>query len=144
LGNQERFFIYLPLAKSRVFLHNSHVTKQQIVIGLCVATFSVRAADPKGYQVTGPVQEINANHIVVQKGEQKWQIAVDKSTKGANVKVGDKVTVYYSMTATEIEAKAGLDFFRPVKPDTIAKSLVIGTSGVRGLAGLGLVWEGRC
>ncbi|MGD0253403.1 MAG: hypothetical protein ABSC01_11980 [Verrucomicrobiota bacterium] len=31
---------------------------------------------------------------------------MDKSTKGANVKVGDKITVYYSMTATEIEAKA--------------------------------------
>jgi len=51
-------------------LHNFHVTKQQLVIGLCLATFTVRAADPKGCQVTGPVPEINANHIVVQKGEQ--------------------------------------------------------------------------
>ena len=76
------------------------------VIGLCLATSNLCAADAKAYQVTGPVLEVNANYIIVQKGEQKWEIAIDKSTKGANVKVGDKVTVYYSMTATEIEAKA--------------------------------------
>ena len=37
-----------------------------------------------------------------------WKIAIDKSTKGDYV-VGDKVTVCYSMTATEIETK-------PAKP----------------------------
>jgi len=76
------------------------------VIGFGLATTSVRAADAKGYQVTGPVLEINANYIVVKKGEQNWQIAINSSTKSANVKVGDKVTVYYTMTATEIEPKA--------------------------------------
>lgn len=76
-----------------------------VAVGLCLATASVRAADAKAYQVTGPVLEVTPTYIVVQKGEQKWEIAIDKSTKGANVKVGDKVTVYYSMTATEIETK---------------------------------------
>ena len=75
------------------------------VLGLCLATTSVRAADAKAYQVTGPVLEVTPTYIVVQKSEQKWEIAIDKSTKNANVKVGDKVTVYYSMTATEIETK---------------------------------------
>jgi hypothetical protein len=75
------------------------------VLGFCLATTNVRAADAKAYQVTGPVLEVTPTYIVVQKGEQKWEIAIDKSTKGANVKVGDKVTVYYSMTATEIETK---------------------------------------
>lgn len=69
-----------------------------------VAT-SLHAADTKAYQVTGPVLEVTPTSIVVQKGEQKWEIAKDKSTKGGDVKVGDKVTVYYSMTATEIEVK---------------------------------------
>jgi ABC-type bacteriocin/lantibiotic exporter with double-glycine peptidase domain len=75
-------------------------------LGLGLATSSLRASDAKSYQVTGPVLEVSASYIVVKKGEQNWQIALDKSTKGANVKVGDKVTVYYTMTATEIEPKA--------------------------------------
>ena len=76
------------------------------VLGLCLTTSSLYAADAKAYQVTGPVLEVTPTYIVVQKGEAKWEIAIDKSTTGANVKVGDKVTVYYSMTATEIEPKA--------------------------------------
>jgi len=76
-----------------------------VVAGFYLATGSVRAADPKGYQVTGPVVEVTSSYIVVKKGEANWQLAVNSATKGANVKVGDKVTVYYTMTATEIEAK---------------------------------------
>jgi hypothetical protein len=34
-----------------------------------------------------------------------WEFSTDKDTKGAP-KVGDKVTVYYKMIATEIEVKA--------------------------------------
>ena len=86
---------------------------KKLMFGLGLAAFGltlnispVRAADAKGYQVTGPVVEITASYIVVKKGEANWQIALDPSTKGANVKVGDKVTVYYTMTATEIEPKA--------------------------------------
>ena len=72
-----------------------------------VATLSLPllASDAKDYQVTGPALEVNASYIVVQKGDQKWQIAVDSSTKGDQPKVGDKVTVHYKMTATEIETK---------------------------------------
>ncbi|HVU28104.1 MAG TPA: hypothetical protein VHG71_10265 [Verrucomicrobiae bacterium] len=82
------------------------ITISLVAFSLCLAAAKVGAADVKTYQVTGPVLEVNASSIVVQKGQQKWEIAVDKSTKGADVKVGDKVTVYYTMTATEIEAKA--------------------------------------
>ncbi|MEY4916381.1 MAG: hypothetical protein RL616_294 [Verrucomicrobiota bacterium] len=69
------------------------------------AAANLHAADAKGYQVTGPVVEVTPSVIVVMKDEKKWEIAKDKSTKGGEVKVGDKVTVYYSMTATEIEVK---------------------------------------
>ena len=77
-----------------------------IIAAASFAAGNLMAADAKDYQVTGPVLEVNPNYIVVQKGEQKWQIATDASTKGDKAKVGDKVTVHYSMTATSIEAKA--------------------------------------
>ena len=78
---------------------------------IALATLSLFAAsvasagDKKTYQVTGPVVSVDANSIVVKKGNDDWTIAKDASTKGADPKVGDKVTVYYKMTATEIEAK---------------------------------------
>jgi hypothetical protein len=47
-----------------------------------------------------------ATSITVQKGKENWQIAKDAGTKvTGDPKKGDKVTVYYTMTATEIEAK---------------------------------------
>ena len=81
---------------------------KKIILTLAIAAamgLSAPAEDAKSYQVTGPVIEVNASYIIVQKGDQKWQIAVDSSTKGDRPKVGDKVTVYYKMTATEIELK---------------------------------------
>jgi hypothetical protein len=83
-------------------------TMKKIILTLAimaVVNLRLMAADAKDYQVTGPVLEVNASYIVVQKGDQKWQIAMDSSTKGDKPKVGDKVTVYYKMTATEIETK---------------------------------------
>ena len=60
------------------------------------------------YQVTGPVEEVTATKIVVQKGKEKWEMARDAGTKvTGDVKVGDKVTVEYRMTATSIESKGG-------------------------------------
>ncbi len=69
--------------------------------------FSVAAmAATKTYQVTGPVTEMTANFITVQKGKEKWELNRDASTKlNGDVKVGDKVTAFYTMTATEVETK---------------------------------------
>jgi hypothetical protein len=78
---------------------------------LCVAAFlaasSLHAADAKTYQVTGPVIEVTPTTITVQKKEgENWQIARTSSTKvTGDVKVGAKVTIYYTMTATEVEVK---------------------------------------
>lgn len=59
------------------------------------------------YQVTGPVVEMTDSKIVVKKGKENWEIARDAGTKiTGDVKVGDKVTVEYRMTATSIEVKA--------------------------------------
>ena len=60
----------------------------------------------KTYQVTGPVIELTDKIIVVQKGDERWEIARDESSKIKGVvKVGEKVTVYYRMTAVTIESK---------------------------------------
>jgi hypothetical protein len=65
------------------------------------------AADAKDYQVTGPVLDVNDSMIAVQKGKDRWELKKDSSTKtSGDVKVGAKVTVHYTMTATDIEAKA--------------------------------------
>ncbi len=62
----------------------------------------------KTYQVTGPVVEVSDSSVVVQKGKEKWEIARSPSTtvKG-DLQKGSKVTVEYTMSATNIEAKPG-------------------------------------
>ncbi|MDQ2918397.1 MAG: hypothetical protein M3R10_00740 [Verrucomicrobiota bacterium] len=77
-----------------------------LVVALALSSVAL-AAGAKDYQVTGPVMEVTDTMIAVKKGSDRWEIAKDASTKGAGeVKVGDKVTVHYTMTATEVEAKA--------------------------------------
>jgi len=64
------------------------------------------AAEPKTYQVTGPVLELTADTIVVQKGQQRWEIARDSSTPvTGDLQVGSKVTILYRMSAASIEVK---------------------------------------
>ena len=71
-----------------------------------LAASPLNAGDAKGYQVTGPVLEVTPTTITVQKGEAKWEIARDSKTKvSGDLKVGAKVTIYYTMTATEVEVK---------------------------------------
>jgi hypothetical protein len=61
----------------------------------------------KTYQVTGPVLEMNDSMIAVQKGKDRWEIARDSNTKvTGDLKVGAKVTITYTMSATEVEVKA--------------------------------------
>ena len=50
---------------------------------------------------------VSDNMIAVQKGKDRWEIARDANTKmTGDVKVGTKVTIMYTMTATEVEVKA--------------------------------------
>jgi hypothetical protein len=64
------------------------------------------AGPPKTYQVTGPVLELKDDLIVVQKGQDKWEIARGKDTKiTGDLKVGSKVTIEYRMTAATVEVK---------------------------------------
>ncbi len=69
-------------------------------------SLSAFAEAAKTYQVTGPILEVNAKMIVVQKGDDRWEIARDEATKTkGELKVGEKVTIHYRMTATSVDTK---------------------------------------
>ena len=66
------------------------------------------AAGGKTYQVTGPVLEVTDTMIAVQKGKDRWEVNRDANTKvTGDLKVGAKVTITHTMTATDVEVKAG-------------------------------------
>src|SRR5437899_11895794 len=66
------------------------------------------AAGAKTYQVTGHVLEVTDEMIAVQKGKDRWEINRDANTKvTGDLKVGEKVTVTYTMSASDVEVKAG-------------------------------------
>ena len=79
-----------------------------LVAAASLALSGVAFAGAKDYQVTGPVLEVNDSMIVVQKGKERWELDRNADTKvNGDVKVGDKVTVSYTMTAKNVEVKAG-------------------------------------
>ena len=50
--------------------------------------------------------EVTDSAIVVQKGNDRWELARDKDTNViGDLKVGSKVTIYYRMTANKVEVK---------------------------------------
>ena len=64
----------------------------------------------KTYQVTGPVLEVTDAKIVVQKGDEKWELARDQAAKvTGDLKVGAKVTIEYRMIATTVTVKGDAD-----------------------------------
>jgi hypothetical protein len=76
-----------------------------IVAVLALAMAGVGMAAAKSYQFTGVVKTVTGSTFTVEKSAtETWEFSTDKDTKGAP-KVGDKVTVYYKMIATEIEVK---------------------------------------
>jgi hypothetical protein len=82
--------------------------KKLLLTLLTIVFFSATAlaAGPTQYQVTGPVLEVTDDVIVVQKDSEKWAIARTKDTKvTGDLKVGSKVTVFYTMTAAKVDVK---------------------------------------
>ena len=75
---------------------------------LAAALFAAQSsfgAEAKTYQVTGPVLELTPTTIVVQKGEDKWQIARGAAKVTGELKVGARVTIEYQMVAKTVEVK---------------------------------------
>lgn len=69
------------------------------------------------YQATGPVLELTDSKIVIEKGKEgKWAFARTPDTKiTGELKVGSKVTIEYTMTATSAEVKADKAEKKPEK-----------------------------
>ncbi|MDR3557057.1 MAG: hypothetical protein P4L55_20060 [Syntrophobacteraceae bacterium] len=81
-----------------------HVLAALAIIGF-FSSFAF-AAQVKTYQVTGPVLEVTADMVVVQKGKERWEIARNPDTRvTGDLKVGSKATVEYRMLATSVEVK---------------------------------------
>ena len=80
--------------------------------------FAAAAFAVDDFQVTGNVTEKTADSITVMKGKERFQIGLDKDTKGAaDAKVGDKVTIKYKMHGSSIEVK-GAKEAKPAKTTT--------------------------
>jgi hypothetical protein len=78
-----------------------------LAAGILTFAQPAQAGSTKTYQVTGPVLEMTETMIVVQKGKERWELARNADTKiEGDVQVGSKVTIKYTMTATEVEARA--------------------------------------
>ena len=89
------------------------VTMVALALGIAFGA-GMRAAE-KSYQFTGTVKSNDGGILTVEKSaKETWTFSTDKDTKGM-AKVGDKVTVYYKMIATEIEAKAPAAAKTPAK-----------------------------
>ncbi len=83
---------------------------KKLALALALAAFAAPglAKETKTYQVTGPILEVGDGTITVQKGKEKWEIALPSDAKvTGELKKGEKVTVEYRMTATSAEVKAG-------------------------------------
>jgi hypothetical protein len=76
-----------------------------LIVSLFLASAAF-AAEPKDYQVTGPVLDLKDDIIVVQKGNEKWELGRDNNTKvKGDLKKGSRVTIHYKMTASSVEVK---------------------------------------
>ncbi len=71
------------------------------------AASSAFAAAPKDYQITGTVSELTETTVTLTTNKKEtWGFARTADTKLPDgAKVGDKVTVHYTMTAGTVDAK---------------------------------------
>jgi hypothetical protein len=78
-----------------------------IALALLIAAFVAGGyAAGKSYQFTGTVKAADGGMLTVEKSaKETWEFELPKDVKGGAPKAGDRVTVYYKMVATEIEAK---------------------------------------
>ncbi len=81
--------------------------KRILAVAAVIGLFSsVAFGAVKTYQVTGPVLEATNDMVAVQKGSDRWEIALGPDTKvTGELKVGSKVTIEYRMTATKVDVK---------------------------------------
>ena len=76
---------------------------------LLAAASPMFAAAPTTYDATGPVLEMTDTTLTIMyHGKEKWTFARDTTTKGADaIKVGDRITVHYTLIAGSIDMAKG-------------------------------------
>src|SRR5512138_361084 len=95
------------MGRSRLINQPMKIKTFSLIAAASLVLSGMAFAGAKTYQVTGPVLEVNDSMITVQKGKDRWELDRDSNTKvNGDVKVGDKVTITYTMTAKEVEMKA--------------------------------------
>lgn len=87
----------------------SYKTVPAGLIAGCVALSlftSAALAAVKQYQVTGKLVTVTEKMLVIDKGDEKWEIerTSDLKTSG-KLEVGEKVTIYYHMVANSVDKK---------------------------------------
>lgn len=98
---------------------NKRILLSLIAAGSVALAGSTVTASPSTYQVTGPIVEVTDTMITVMKGKEKFEVARDSNTKvTGDLKVGDKVTIMYTMTAKEVEVKADKSAKKDAKAST--------------------------
>lgn len=80
-----------------------------VLVASIALSGTVQAA--KTYQVTGVIVKLTDKIITIEKGtgqdKEKWEIDRDADTKvDGELKVGEKVTITYHMTAEKVEVKS--------------------------------------
>ena len=77
--------------------------------GLALSLVPAGVAAPQDYQVTGPIVSMTDSTITIEKKKgDDWEIGKDAALKpadGSELKVGDKVTIHYTMAAKSVEKK---------------------------------------
>ncbi len=78
-----------------------------LLVASLIGPTAALAAAAKKYQVTGTVIALTDDVVTIQKPDgDKWELNRDpKAVVKGTLKVGEKVTVQYTMTATAIEVK---------------------------------------
>ena len=84
-----------------------------LLAGALFGASALSAAGAKTYQVTGPVVSVDGGVVTVMKGKDKWEVNLGSATAP---KVGDKVTITYTMTATGVEVKGAAKAPKAEKP----------------------------
>ena len=76
------------------------------VLALGLIGSAVLAGEVKDYQVTGKLLEVTEKKLVVDKGDEKWEIERGSELKvDGKLEVGQKVTIYYHMIADKVVKK---------------------------------------
>jgi len=98
-----------------------NINAVSILAAATLALSTAAGAEPKTYQITGPVMAVDDTSIIIRAKKEKWQFSRDPNRSASEqVKIGDVVTVTYWMTSAKVEIKDKKS--SPSKPEAAGES----------------------